>query len=238
MNLGRFPTALLERSQVTIFDDFTWYVTAHGWATVASDSGTVSAGDAANGILAIVPSDGTVADNDESYVKYANEVFKVAAGRTIYAEALVQFTEANTNTANVAFGLQNAVGANSIVDDGAGLKVSGDTFAIYKVDGSTVWKCVSCVNGNSTVSTSLTTAGGTAYQRLSIEIRSVDATSIEITFFVDQLPLLDSLTHRPIKHTALIASATEMQLFAGQKNGAITAVETLYVDYIAAFQTR
>ncbi len=237
MNLGRYPVSILERLQATIFDDFFWYITAHMWTTTVDSGGTIAHGDAANGVVTLTPSSGN-ADNDEAYLKTAAEVFKLAAGRVIYGEALVKYTEAATNAANVAFGFQNAVGADSIIDNGAGLKVSGDTFAIYKVDGSLVWKCVSVVNGGTAVvSTSLTSTVSTDYQRLSIEIRSVDATSVEVTFFVDNLPMLDSLTHRPIKHTFLIASATEMQMFAGVKNGT-AAAQTLLVDYMAGFQTR
>lgn len=222
--------------QIGVHDDFLWYVTAHMWATTVSDTGTVAATDAANGVVLLTPSDGTVGDNDEAYLATANELFKVAAGRTIEGEALLKFTEANTDDANVAFMFQNAIAADSILDDGAGLKVSGDTFGIYKVDGGTVWKCVSCVNGTATVSTSGKTAGA-AYQRLGIKIADVDGTNCEVTFFCDGVPLLDSTTKKAIKHTVAIASATEMDFGVGIKNGSAN-LETLYVDYIGAWQTR
>ena len=41
---------------------------------------------------------------------------------------------------------------------------------IYKVDGGTVWKFVTSIGTTNTVSTSVTTAGGSAYQRLAIKI--------------------------------------------------------------------
>ncbi len=238
MKLNVFPQRLAETGQFEIFDDFHWYVTAHQWTTTATDSGTVSVGDAQKGILAIVPSDGTVADNDESYVKSTAEVFKFVAGCALYGEALIQFSEANTNTANVFFGFADAIAADTLVDNGAGLKTSFSGACIYKVDGGTVWKCVSSNSTTQTISTSLTTAGGSAYQKLSIEARDTDGTNFEITFFCDGQPLLDATSRRPIKHFVAIASATEMQVGAGQKNGAITAVETLNIDYIAAYQRR
>jgi len=55
---------------------------------------------------------------------------------------------------NVGAGFQNAVGANSLIDDGGGPKVSGSTLMIFKVDGGAVWKCASSCNGTSTTSTS------------------------------------------------------------------------------------
>jgi hypothetical protein len=231
------PRALVERDQVSFFDDFTWYVTAHNFTTVATDSGTVSVGDAANGIVALVASDGTVADNDESYIKSTNELFKFAAGRVIFGEAKIQFTEANTDDANVFFGFADAIGANTLVDDGAGMKTSFSGAAIYKVDGGTVWKCVSSNGSSQTITTSTATAGGASYQTLSIEMADVDGTSMEVTFFVDGRPLLDSTYRKPIKHTVAITSGTEMQVGAGVKNG-FTNLETLNVDYIFAAQSR
>src|SRR5688572_5665980 len=116
-NLIGYPDAMVNVRTFGFLDDFDWYVTAHRWTTVATDSGTVSVADGKNGVLALVASDGTVADNDESYVKSTAELFLVAANKPIVGQALVQFTEANTDDANVAFGFQNAVGANSILDD-------------------------------------------------------------------------------------------------------------------------
>jgi hypothetical protein len=165
-------------------------------------------------------------------------VFKVAADRTIEAECLLKFTEGATDDVNVGFFLQNAIGADSIIDDGAGLKVSGDTFGIYKVDGGLVWKVVSCVNGTSTVSTTSQLSTSTAYQRLGIVIKAVDATTCEVMFLYDGKPMVDATTRKAISHTVLIASATEMSVGVGIKTGANTTVEALLVDYIGAWQTR
>ncbi len=239
-NLINTPDMGAAPLQMGFLDDFDWYVTAHRWTTTVDSGGTIAVGDAANGIATLTPSSGN-ADNDEAYLKTTNELFKVASNRVIEGEALIQFTEAATNAANVAFGFQNAVGADSIIDNGAGLKVSGDTIAIYKVDGGTVWKCVTVINGGTAVvSTSTQTAGGTAYQRLNIVIKPVEAgtsTNIEVTFHVDGKQLVDSTTRRPIQHTFALASATEMQAFVGVKNGT-AAAQTLLVDYIGAWQTR
>lgn len=237
MKLNRFPQSLAERGQISLFDDFTWFVTAHNWTSVLTDSGTASVGDAKGGILALVASDGTVADNDEAYIKTTAEIFKLAVGKPLYAEARIQFTEANTDDANVFFGFADNIAADTLVNNGAGLKTSFSGACIYKVDGSNVWKCVSSNSTSQTISTSNTTAGGSSYQTLRIEIRDVDGTSCEVTYFCDDQPLLDSTSRRPIKHTVAITSATEMQVGAGVKNGD-TNLETLNIDYIAAYQAR
>jgi hypothetical protein len=205
-----------------------------------TDSGTVASGDAVGGIMVLTPSDGTVADNDEAYLATPNEVFKFAAGKPMHAVCRLQFTEANTDDANVAFGFQNAVGANSIVDNGAGVKTSGSGAMIYKVDGGTKWKCVTAMNGTITDAddTSTTVAGGSSYQVLEIDVvdSNVNSGYITVTFKVDGRYLVKS-DGSVIKHHVAIASATEMQLWVGVKNGD-TNLETLNVDYIAASQLR
>ena len=238
MNLLRHPDTLSWiPTQNVIADDFHWFVTAHLWTSVLTDSGTATVGDAVNGILALACSDGTVGDNDEAYVKSTAELFKFAAGKTLYGECKLQFTEANTDDANVFFGFADAIGANTLVDNGAGMKTSFSGAAIYKVDGGTVWKCITSNSTSQTVSTSLTTAGGSSYQRLRIEARDVDGVNMEVTFFVDDKPLLDATSRKPIKHNVALASATEMQVGAGAKNGD-TNLETLNIDYIVAMQLR
>ena len=114
------PWLLAQRNQFTIQDDFLRDVDSADWVTTLTDSGTASVGDAVGGVIALVPSDGTVADNDEAYIESANEVFKFAADKPLLFEARVQFTEAATNAANILVGLLDAVGANSLVDNGGG----------------------------------------------------------------------------------------------------------------------
>src|SRR3954462_13666997 len=114
------PDALENRREFGFFDDFEWYLSPHRWTSVLTDSGTASVGDAAGGILALVASDGTVADNDEAYARTTNELFKFANNKPLLFEARLQFPEANTDDANVLVGLIDAAAANTIVDDGAG----------------------------------------------------------------------------------------------------------------------
>lgn len=204
--------------------------TTNRFTATLTDSGTATVVDGAKGILPIVASDGTVADNDESYVQSKLENWLFADNKPMRCGAYIQFTEANTDDANIAFGLLNAPVANTLVDDGAGIRVTGSGVAIYKVDGGTVWKCVTMMNGTQTVSTSTTTAGGSAYQLLEIEVVDHSSTEIEVVFLVDNKYLVDSTSGTRIVHRVTISSPTEMALFAGVKNGGAN-LETLNVDY-------
>lgn len=236
-NLVNTSRLLSNAYSYVVEDDFTGDQADTVFIDTVTDSGSVTIGDAVAGIAALVPSDGTVADNDEAYFACPNEVFLFAAGKPMIARARLQFTEANTDDANVAFGFLSAVAANAIVDNGAGIRTSGSGAVIYKVDGGTVWKCVTMMNGTQTVSTSATTAGGASYQVLEVEAVDAEHSQITVTFKVDGAYLRDSTTGLAIRHTVTISSATEMQVFAGVKNGD-TNLETLNVDYIAAAQVR
>lgn len=237
MNINRCTGPLWDLDTFFVFNDFEDDQSDIRAVDTVTDTGTVAIGDARKGIAVLTPSDGTVGDNDEAYLATPNELFVYAVGKPIYCCCLLQFAEANTDDANVAFGFQNAVGANSILDNGAGLKVTGSTLGIYKVDGGTVWRCVSSCNGTSTVSVSTKTAGGSAYQKLEILCNDWDGVSMQVSFKVDGEYLKDSATGLVIRHTVAIANATEMQLFAGVKNGD-TNLETLNVDYWYAAQAR
>lgn len=233
----KFPEALRDADQYGFYDDFEWFVTAHRFTSVITDLGSASVGDSAGGILALVASDGAVADNDETYIRSTAEIFKFGVERVIFGECRLQYTEANTDDANVFFGFADAIAADTLVDNGAGMKASFSGACIYKVDGGTVWRVVTSNGATQTISTSTRTAGGASYQTLRIVMKEVDGTNMEVTFYVDNLPLVDATSRRPIKHNVAIASATEMHVGAGVKNG-FTNLETLNIDYIAAYQTR
>lgn len=229
---------LINKDDVVIIqDDFCYdQIDTAGFIDTITDSGTVTMGDAVGGIAALVPSDGTVADNDEAYFASPNEVFKLAAGKPIYAKARIQFTEANTDDANVFFGFGSAIAANFLVDNGAGMRTTGDVLGIYKVDGSTVWKTISQVNGTAVTNTSVTTAGDSSYQKLEVEVVDHDTTAGYATFKCNGDYLKDS-NGLVIRHRVPYASSTEMQVGFGVKNGD-TNLETLNVDYVAAVQQR
>jgi hypothetical protein len=180
-----------------------------------------------------------VADNDEAYIRSSAEIFKFLAGKPIMVEARLQFTEANTDDANVIFGLANAVAANHLQDNGAGPLASYSGAVFFKEDGQTLWSVEKSLAGvQSTAQLSAVnsinkqayTAGGAAYQTLRIEVKPHGGGTMDVEFWIDGV-----LVYK-IKDTSY-TSATEMHVFAGVKNGD-TNLETLNVDYIEAWQLR
>ena len=231
---------LAQRNQFTIADEFLRDVDSADWVTTLTDSGTASVGDAVGGVIALVPSDGTVADNDEAYIESANEVFKFAADKPLLFEARVQFTEANVDDANVLVGLLDAVGANSLQDNGAGPPSSYSGAVFFKVDGGTVWQTETSNSTTQTTNELLSTntnnlakksvtAGGSSYQVLRIEYMPYSSTNAYVSFFVDGVLCC--------QHDYIFTSATEMQIGIGVKNGGANN-ETLNVDYVVCTQER
>ena len=225
---------LENRRTFGFLDDFcVEIVTGDLWTTVLTDTGTAAVGDAAGGIASLVPSDGTVADNDEAYLKTTNELFKFAADKPAIFEVRAQYTEANTDDANVAFGFMDAVAANAILDNGAGPAASYSGAVFFKVDGGTTWNCETSIAGAQTT-TALTaaqggTAGGASYKTFRITFDPYSSTAAKVNFFIDGVLMAS--------HDFTYTSATEMCAFAGVKNGG-TNLETLNVDYIAAYELR
>lgn len=236
-NVCRHVQPLQDLDTFYVFEDFAGDQTDLFFIDTIPDSGSALVGDEANGVITLTPSDGTVADNDEVYIASANELFIYADGRPLYGRCRLQFAETAAGVYNVGFGFQNAVGANSLIDDGGGPKVSGSTLAIVKIDGTSVWRCYSSCNGTSTVTVSTGTASAATWYVLEIFCDDWDGVSMQVSFKVDGQFLKDS-SGAVIKHTVAIASATEMQVWAGAKLGAITNNDTTKVDYIFAEQKR
>lgn len=219
-------------------DDFQQYVTGDSLTLVASDSGTAAVQDAAGGVILISPSDGTVADNDETYLKGTKETFLFAADKPLEFRSRLKFTEANTDDANVIVGIKDAVAANTLQDNGAGPPASYSGAVFFKVDGGTVWWFETSI-GTSQVTTQIAdvaNAGDGTYREFAILFRPITATTGEIVPLIDGVQCRDT-NGVPIKHAITFTNATEMQRCVGAKNGD-TNHEQLYVDYIRCRQLR
>lgn len=229
----------LGRLNAGFFDDFEEFVSGDRWTVVATDAGGATMQDGHGGVLLLDCSDGTVADNDEVYLKSTNEILKFQAGQPIVVEAKIKFAEANTDDANVIFGVANAVAANHLQDNGAGPPASYSGAVFYKVDGGTTWNVeVSDSTTQTTVALDGTqravqgspmagasqAAGGGVWERLRIEFMPTTGTKADVTFFKDGVGVAKVKDYD-------YSNATEMNIFVGAKNGD-TNEETVSIDYI------
>lgn len=235
-NFANPSQALLDAEHTfNLFDDFTWFVTAHQWVSTVTDGGSIAVASGAAGSVGVIQlTNDTAADNDEIYVG-STLTFTLAANKNLYGECKLQFSEANTDDANVAFGFASSVGADLILDNGGGMRASGTILAIFKVDGGSAWQCVSRNGSTVFTNTSSTTAGGSAFQTLGIEVVELLSTTCTVVFKVNGEILRDATTNQPIRHQLPYSGATAMQVFVGQKNGSANN-ELTSVDYIGVVQ--
>lgn len=235
-----YPPELNMKDYFGIWDDFLYDQTDLIYTDTVTDSGSALVGATRRGVLNMLPSDGTEGDNDECYINLTNSIFNFIAAKPIQAGCRLNFAEAATNAANVAFGILSGGGAANLLLDNGGGPVASATFAmIYKIDGGTVWRCRSQVGAavGQTDSVSTTTAGGTSDQLLEIFVEPTSiSTIVEITYKVDGHDLRDS-NNLVINHRLVIANAVAMGLFAGVKNGT-AAQQALDLDYWYGFQKR
>ncbi len=220
---------LKHRRTFGLMDDFDSYTSGQRWTSVLANSGTASVGDSAGGILSIVPSGGSPGANDESYTHTTNAIFHLAANKPIVFETVLQFTEANTNEANVIVGLMNGVAAGALVSSNAGPKTNYSGMVFYKAGGSNLWNCQASVGTSQSTLATATTAGGATPQTLTGQWQPISSTQAEGRFFINGLLVAKQL----FTYTGAVA----MQLMAGVKNGS-GSKETLTLDYLAAYQLR
>lgn len=231
------------RKQFGFFEDFNEFVSGDLFTDTSADAGAAVANvDAAGGAVTLTTG---ATDNNECYLLTTKELFLFAANKPILFEARLKYTEANTDDANVAMGLMNAVGANSIIDDGAGLVASYSGACFFKIDGGTNWKVETSLAATRTGTIELTavnsldkvakTAGGGSYMGFRIEIVPISSTQAEASFYIDSDDDGDFTLVQKITFT--YTSATEMMAFVGVKAGGANS-EVVTVDYVACYQKR
>lgn len=219
-----------------VFSDFEKFVTADEFTDTSGDSGAaVNNVDAVGGVVELTS---IAIDNNEVYLHSTKEMFLFAANKPLLAVCRLQYEEANTDDANVLFGLMDAVAANHIQDNGAGPVASYSGAVFFKVDGGTNWQVEASIAGTQTTAEltavnsldkSAKTAGGASYSTFWIESLPYSSTKHKLNYYIDGVHVYS------IDHT--YTSATEMELVVGLKLGSAN-VETVSVDYLGCWQKR
>jgi len=207
-------------------NDFNHYATTEDGltSTITNSGATGILASGAYGQLELQPSDGTVADNDETYVGSTTALVVPATGKDVWFEARVKFTEANTDDANIIVGLSSTYAANTLVDDGAGPAANYTGVVFYKVDGGTTWIGENSTTTNQTTVTGLATRQSGSWARLGFHMES----NTLITWYINGEAVGASTTNMP---------AAAMGLVFGVKNGD-TNEDILYVDWFRLVQLR
>jgi hypothetical protein len=211
-------------------DDFDYFVTNQRWKSVETGTGSAVVGDAVGGILTLTPSTGTAAINDAMYLDSSGLVFGFLLNQPIVFEALVQFTEANVNDANVLVGLTDAGDVTtSLINNNGGPATSYTGMMFFKQGGTNVWGCQTSVGTSQVTTVTSTPAGGPNAQTLTGQFEPINSTQAEARFFIDGLLVA--------KQLFAFTTGEVMRVLLGVKNGSANG-EQLCVDYVAAYQLR
>jgi hypothetical protein len=230
----RLPYTLREVDNVVLFDDFARGLdTTNAWATVLSAGATATA---AGGVVTLTNASHNA--NDEAYLSSAQALFAPGANHSCYLTAYLQFTEQNTNQANVFFGLMSSVATGAFVTGNGGLRTTGAAIGIYKKGGTSAW--VAHAQNPAGVSAPLddlstTPSGGSIYTKLEIEITAQLGNTAEIAYRVDNVLLrYNNNNQQVIKHQIDLTSLAAAQLCVLLRAGTTaTSAEVLNVDYVA-----
>lgn len=207
------------------------------WSTVAADSGASVAIDA-DGVGGRLLLTTGATNNNEAYA-FSKEIFKFAEDKPLIIDARLMWAEANTDDANIMFGVMDGVAADALVDDGAGPKASFDGALFYKVDGGTRWQVISSNATARTVSDTELLSTQSGFQTLRIEFIPISTAEGQINFYIDQSGgqnlhtfkgYGDSARVPHLQHTIALSGLEEMALVFGVKAGAANS-EVLTVDY-------
>jgi len=197
--------------------------TSNQFEFTSNSGGTAAVADGVDEQVTLTPSTGT-SDNDEAYLASKYEKFKFLADRPIHFEQDVQYAEANTDDANVIIGFKDAVGADTLLNDGGGPAASYYGCVFFKVDGGTVWNAEVSIGGTQytktldadvAINNIAQTAGGSAFVKFEIDVYPKGGSSggkFDAVFSIGGIPVA--------KFTDIDdGTPTEMQPFFGLKLG-------------------
>ncbi len=224
-------------------DDFIGFDAVDRW-TVTADVGETqdSAVGSAGGQLSLA-CDGD--DNDEAYAFLTCEPIVLAAGTLTVARFRFNYTEANTDDANIAVGIASEGGADFLVDNGGGPPADYTGAVLFKVDGGTAWQVEVSHGTAQTTKTTTLTPGGGVWEELEIAIDVPAIDLAEVTFHhgaagAAMVPIKESGSSDRdpgIKIRKDFTTPLSMGIVLGVKAGGANT-ETLLVDYAAYSQTR
>jgi hypothetical protein len=233
-----------------------WTSTSTGGTNAIQTSGTNLV---QGGVLGLVPSSGTPAANDAAYINQLNPTIQLIADCSIFVEASICWAEANTNYANIVFGLGSGTVTSMLTNTSGGVATNFSGAVMYKTGASTgtgVWKTCSSLGTTQTLNTSKTATPNStaAFHKVGILMQPViggtaqaTAQTMTVSYFYDDQPLMQNVTagsgYYPIKDTYTFTSpytTAYPYVVLGVKNGATVSggMENLYIDYVQVWQKR
>ena len=225
------PENRFSRDAYVLFDDFSWFVTAHQWTSAVAANGTVTKpADTGTSIRLF-----STTDNDAAVLATTNEDFKFTANKAMCCEAEDTVNPPNTNAASWAFRWADALAATTLADT-SGAITATDACVIHAISGSLALRFHTEINGTAVATTSSSSYVAGTSMILRIECQPVSSTVFELRPFLNGVQLKDA-NGIPIKHTVTLGTATDMD-FGLVFKGHHADDATLFSDYVYAAQVR
>jgi hypothetical protein len=231
------------------FDDFITGPSSTVYTHLAADTtATVTNAGIAGGAVKLT-TDAT--DNNEAAIATSNSLL-FAQDKPFYVQGRVRWQEANTDDANVYFGVMDSgAAANAMVDNGAGPKTTASAAGFFKVDGGTVWKTLASKSTTQTINTTEHTSpnSATVWHTLGIFVSPIDSVNALVTYYIDTaggnnlMPVRIASTNVRVPDAAsnqcsiVISSAAAMGMCFIAKAGGANS-ETPVMDYWSVYGTR
>ena len=231
--------------QADFFDHFFGLDTTNIWTDTSADTSAAPSLLVAGESSVVL--DPASTDNFECLLSTKTK-WDILASRPLLMEVRAQYTEANTDDANIFIGF-SSIGATAdlLRDDGAGISTtSASGMWFYKVDGGTKWVCRSQIGAGVGVTTTTSRHNSAPlstglYTTLRIEVVPISSTVAEVTYSIDDgvngMMQMEDANYQKIKHQLVYTNAVACGAFFGQKTGGANA-EVLLVDYVYAAQKR
>ena len=221
--------------QSMVFDDFLKLdnvATTGQWQSTKGTGGTVVLIDSTSGRVNIPTA---ASQNDYQLYSTQKKVFQFAAKKPMWAECLIQCTEANTNQANLVFGVSSVLTTGFLQTASGGPPTTFDGFVFWKAGGALIWKSMASAATVQSTSGTLATNVSATDIRLGFHFDPNDGTTGIITPLVNGVPVIVNTV--PYQHRIALGSLGTMYPIFGVNAGSASA-ETLQVDYVRFVQNR
>lgn len=204
---------------MALMDDFTGVAIdlTNDWTEVKDTGASVAiAADVAGGRLLM--SSAATTDNDGSSIQ-GNEIFRVAADRSMWFETKLQSSDADDQDVCVGFTVNFATNPENML-------TAADRIVFEVLDGDASINCITEKDGTAT-----TTDSG---------VDLADATDVTLGILVEGTGTVKFYVNRSLvaTHTTNIPDDENLTVAAMQLSGSATGTKSMSVDYILAAMTR
>lgn len=228
----RYPDLQVQHQVLDDFDRLDTVSTTGLWQAVKGTGGTVALQDAANGWINVPTA---ASANDYQLLATQKKVFKFAAGKPLYFEALVSCTEAAVNQANLVFGLSSITTTGILLTGSGGLPTSFDGALIWKQGGTSKWQFTSSVGTAQVNNSSVADFASATPTRIGFMFDPGNGVVGRLTCFVNGVAPMNG----PVLRSHVINYGGTGALYGVfGVNAGSAAAETVSLDYFRIVQAR